>query len=495
MIYTGIPIKIQFYNNTSKKSIAQVKNELGCDIIFNGSLFDMTTYVPCCDIKIDGKILSNDQYSYWGYGWNNDELPYMISSANINQVDNYISCIWAITKGKKETLNNNASGVGGSRARTAFGFTAEGKIVVLCTADKDGALTLTQTRDKLFENGCVDGIILDGGGSSQMICPDGKVTRSRKVSNFICVWLAETGSKISQTSGKITTTTGEYKINEPNYTWNGSLSTRKKTNYIVLHHAANTSQTPEEIHAYHKSLGWTGIGYNYYVRKDGSIYRGRPEKAVGAHCTNYNSQSIGVCAEGNYETTTEMPQAQKEALKWLVQDIKSRYPSAQVKRHKDLQATACPGKYYPFDYITSSTTTTSSSLVSYATQIRIFQNWLRKTYKLTLSADGTYGAKTKAAAIRAFQMYLNTTYKASLATDGVWGNKTKSAVKIMRKGDRGNNIYIMQGMLYCLGYDVGGFDGVFGASMAAAVKQFQQDNRIAVDGIIGGDTAGVIFGA
>lgn len=222
---------------------------------------------------------------------------------------------------------------------------------------------------------------------------------------------------------------------------------------------------------------------------------------MGAHVTNYNSQSIGICAEGNYETTTVMPQAQQDALRWLVQDVKSRHPNVQIKRHKDLQSTACPGKYYPFDYISGKTSTSSSGKENsetqkflYTIQIDAFQHWLRLTYKLTLSSDGIYGAKTKAAAIRAYQMYLNTTYKAGLAVDGVWGAKTKLAVKPLKKGSKGNAVYIMQGMLYCLGYDAGGFDGVFGAGMERAVREFQSKSGLTADGIIGADTAGVIFG-
>lgn len=31
-----------------------------------------------------------------------------------------------------------------------------------------------------------------------------------------------------------------------------------------------------------------GIGYHFLVRKDGSVYRGRPEDMVGAHAGNNN---------------------------------------------------------------------------------------------------------------------------------------------------------------------------------------------------------------
>ena len=83
--------------------------------------------------------------------------------------------------------------------------------------------------------------------------------------------------------------------------FNGTLSKRTKTDYIILHHTAATQGTVQAIHNYHvNGRGWKGIGSNFYGRKDGSIYQGRPEWAVGAHATGYNDKSIGVCAETTF---------------------------------------------------------------------------------------------------------------------------------------------------------------------------------------------------
>lgn len=65
------------------------------------------------------------------------------------------------------------------------------------------------------------------------------------------------------------------KITEVGYKWHGALKMRAATKYIVLHHRAG-SGTVESIHAEHIARGWAGIGYHFYVRRDGSIYRGRP---------------------------------------------------------------------------------------------------------------------------------------------------------------------------------------------------------------------------
>ena len=138
-------------------------------------------------------------------------------------------------------------------------------------------------------------------------------------------------------------------IKDIDYKWNGTLVKRESTEYIILHHRAGNGDV-QSIHNGHLSNGWSGIGYHFYVRKDGTIYRGRPIEMVGAHCTGQNICSIGVCFEGNFELET-MSDAQIKAGQELVSYIKSLYPYAEVKRHKDFGGTVCPGKNFPFEKI------------------------------------------------------------------------------------------------------------------------------------------------
>lgn len=139
-------------------------------------------------------------------------------------------------------------------------------------------------------------------------------------------------------------------IIEKTYKLNGDLKTRSKTTRIILHHAAATNCTVEDVDRWHKNNGWTCIGYHFFVNKKGQVYRGRKENTVGAHAGNNNTDSIGICAEGNFENET-MGAAQKEALKELVAYLKNKYGISKVQKHKDVNATACPGKNYPFDEI------------------------------------------------------------------------------------------------------------------------------------------------
>lgn len=135
------------------------------------------------------------------------------------------------------------------------------------------------------------------------------------------------------------------RINSAGLSFTASPARRASTSELILHHAAGNGSV-EAVHRVHLARGWIGIGYHYYVRKDGSIWRGRPEDSIGAHTIGHNFVSIGVCFEGNFETET-MGAVQLEAGLWLIGDILSRYPGLAVSGHRDNDNTVCPGKNFP----------------------------------------------------------------------------------------------------------------------------------------------------
>lgn len=139
------------------------------------------------------------------------------------------------------------------------------------------------------------------------------------------------------------------KIIETNWNWRTTLCERNSTKYIVLHHMASKYATAEQIDLIHKNSGWSGIGYHFLVRKDGTIYRGRPLWSVGAHVVEKNNCSIGVGAEGDYSVEEAMPSLQKNALKSLITHLKSIYPNAEIVGHSEVGASECPGRFYPLE--------------------------------------------------------------------------------------------------------------------------------------------------
>ena len=66
----------------------------------------------------------------------------------------------------------------------------------------------------------------------------------------------------------------------------------------------------------------------------------------------------------------------------------------------------------------------------------------------------------------------------------------------LSKGSKGEDVKKLQTALIDAGYDVGstGADGSFGAKTLAAVKQYQKDNGLQVDGIAGKNTLGSLYG-
>ena len=138
-------------------------------------------------------------------------------------------------------------------------------------------------------------------------------------------------------------------IIETDWHWNGGLSRRSRTDYIALHHAECTRCTAAQVDEWHKANGWSGIGYHFFVRKDGTIYRGRPIWAMGAHVQGKNDCSIGICAEGAYMTEV-MPEAQKTAIAELLDYLKTNYyPNAKIVGHREIGSSDCPGKNFPLD--------------------------------------------------------------------------------------------------------------------------------------------------
>ncbi len=62
-----------------------------------------------------------------------------------------------------------------------------------------------------------------------------------------------------------------------------------------------------------------------------------------------------------------------------------------------------------------------------------------------------------------------------------------SQPSIVQRGSTGTDVERLQGDLSQLGYQVA-VDGIFGEATENAVKKFQQDNNLTVDGIVGPQT-------
>ena len=125
-------------------------------------------------------------------------------------------------------------------------------------------------------------------------------------------------------------------------------------------------------------------------------------------------------------------------------------------------------------------------------QIKTIQQTLNQRYNSQLKVDGIYGPRTKKAIITGLQIELNRQFNSGLVVDGLFGPRTKNALPIVRKGARGNVTYLIQSALFILGYDVLP-DGIYGVKTESAVRQFQSDFGLKIDGVAGKQTLGTLF--
>lgn len=121
-------------------------------------------------------------------------------------------------------------------------------------------------------------------------------------------------------------------------------------NEIIIHCSATPEgkdYTTDDIKGWHIQRGFKDIGYHYVIYRDGTIKQGRKEDTTGAHCTNHNSSSIGICYIGGMDADNKKPKdtrtkEQKEALETLLKELRRKYKGAKIHSHKDFANKACP---------------------------------------------------------------------------------------------------------------------------------------------------------
>lgn len=123
--------------------------------------------------------------------------------------------------------------------------------------------------------------------------------------------------------------------------------TKRKIDFLVVHHTASDSGNVNTIRAYHKFVkGWDDIGYHFVINKNGTIDNGRPISIQGAHIKGKNTGSIGIAMIGNFENhnpTQEQINSLHELLKAGIKTYD--LTSDKIYGHKELASTLCPGKY------------------------------------------------------------------------------------------------------------------------------------------------------
>ncbi|WP_425389464.1 N-acetylmuramoyl-L-alanine amidase [Ekhidna sp.] len=186
----------------------------------------------------------------------------------------------------------------------------------------------------------------------------------------------------------------------------------------VVHHSAgsnsnmNYTQVVRDIYLYHTQVnGWSDIGYNYLIAQDGTLYAGRDpgngsqDQVRGAHFCGANSNTLGVCLLGNYETASPTSVSIETLKSLLTYQLYSQegdpfqsynHPLGNlgtVIGHRDGCSTLCPGEnvYSMLNGIRSNVSNELDACAVSEPLVVIADTTLIEVQEqLTLSANGSY---------------------------------------------------------------------------------------------------------
>ena len=311
-------------------------------------------------------------------------------------------------------------------------------------------------------------------------------------------------------------------VKDPKLKWPSGRVKRDATNGIVIHHTANRGVSPQALHQNALNDGWKGFPYNFYVMQDGTVWEGRGLEYIGSHSgrkhvrndsewaagEHNNNETVGIGFEGHYHPSgsytpdVKMPSAQFNAGVRLIKDILATYGEHLfIKGHKQMPSTstACPGNYFPFEELVAA------------------------------ARDKSFDSEIEEKDDDELEVYVvkkGDTLSRIAADNGLTLNELISLnpqIKDPNKINIGDEIYLTEGHSFVLtrtikvsvplmsGEDVkviqsklnklisAGLkeDGKYGNASAAAVKKFQKNNKLTVDGIVGKKTAeklGLVWG-
>lgn len=156
-------------------------------------------------------------------------------------------------------------------------------------------------------------------------------------------------------------------ILKPNLQWARPLAPFRlnEIDGIAIHHSEHPTADIAEIHRWHLANGWAGVGYHYFIDKQGRVWEGRGMN-YGAHTADHNSHLFGICFQGDYHAKDKvMPQVQFDAGVETILGLKSKVPTInKVDGHMAWRPTACPGQYFPLAKMKNYTNGTPGSRVA-----------------------------------------------------------------------------------------------------------------------------------
>jgi len=214
---------------------------------------------------------------------------------------------------------------------------------------------------------------------------------------------------------------------------------------VFIHCSA--SDRPEHdswavIDQWHREKGWAGIGYHFFIRKDGTLEAGRSLEKTPAAQEGNNLRTIAICLHGL--DVSKFTDVQLSTLRGLCLDIDVAYRgSVTFHGHREVARKDCP-------------------VIDYRAVLRL---------------DGRGGLGDLAG----LPDMVRRDRPPALEEIEVLPVLTRT----LRQGDKGDLVKDLQKILGTIGYFTGALDGDFGKRTRAAVLAFQADNHLVPDGIVG----------
>lgn len=213
---------------------------------------------------------------------------------------------------------------------------------------------------------------------------------------------------------------------------------------VFIHCSASDNPDHDSVavmDAWHKQNGWSGCGYHFFIRKNGTLEPGRSLDKVPAAQEDHNIGTIAICLHG--VSIDKFTAAQLSTLQALCADIDHAYQGGVTFHgHREVARKDCP----VFDY------------------------------KAVLQLSGTGRLGTIPSTAHVIQ---------DAPVDGWELEVLPAKAALIRIGHQGDIVHALQSKLAELGYFVGALDGDFGTRTRAAVLAFQADNHLVTDGVVG----------
>lgn len=320
--------------------------------------------------------------------------------------------------------------------------------------------------------------------------------------------------------------------------YNYTPGNTSRIKYIVIHYVGALGGAKANCEYY--GGGNRGASAHYYVDFDGTVWQSVEDKNIAWHCgassyvhpecRNANSLGIELCVRKR--DTSHLNASDKDwyfedatvkAAALLVKMLMEKYkvPADHVIRHHDVTGKICPN---PFVYNTGAHTWTefkklisgsassgqsagntsqgsSSSEGSSSSAgtnaggsdiVKAGQIHANNFCGAGIAADGIRGNDTKKAGVKVWQNAMNLDYGLSISVDGIVGSRTLEAMDshTVRRGEKQYMVTALEILLMLKGYDAGGVEspGIFGDKLEAAVRGYQKNAGLSVDGIAGKDT-------